>query len=59
MSAVEFSLATQTSFLHSLPQVHTLTGSEALAARYEGLSQLSRCIASMTLEEISRNLVSP
>ena len=57
MSAVEFSLATQTSFLHSLPQVHTLTGSEALAARYEGLSQLSRCIASMTLEEISRNLV--
>src|SRR5215467_14012462 len=60
MSAVEFGLASQSPFPHSfspVPFERPLTGSEALSAHYEGLSQLSRSIASMTLEDISRNLV--
>jgi formate hydrogenlyase transcriptional activator len=60
MSAVEFGLASQSPFPHSFSQVpfeQPLTGPEALAARYELLSQLSRSIASMTSGDISRNLV--
>jgi formate hydrogenlyase transcriptional activator len=60
MSAVEFGLTPQPPFLSSLSQLsfeHSLTGSEALAARYEALSQLSQSIASMTPDILSRNLV--
>ena len=60
MSAVEFGLTPQPLFpsaLSQLPFEHPLTGSEALAARYEALSQLSRSIASMTPDILSRNLV--
>src|SRR5215467_8368418 len=60
MSAVEFGLASQSPFPHSfspVPFERPLTGSEALSAHYEALSQLSRSIASMTLEDISRDLV--
>src|ERR1700746_194435 len=56
MSAVEFGLASQSRFPHSFSQVpfeQPLTGPEALAARYELLSQLSRSIASMTPEDTS------
>ncbi len=60
MSAVEFALKSETPFIHTLPQMpfeKSLTGSEVLAARCEGLSRLSRSIASMTPELLSRNLV--
>src|SRR5215467_13277497 len=61
MSAMEFSLASQRPFICSLPDAtfeQPLTASsEPLVARYEALSQLSRAIASMTLDDISRNLV--
>jgi formate hydrogenlyase transcriptional activator len=60
MSTVEFSLASQTPFLHQLPEEpfgQPSTNSHALANRYETLSQLSRLIASMTLEEISSRLI--
>jgi formate hydrogenlyase transcriptional activator len=58
MSAVEFGLASPRPFL--LPQVpfeQPVTGLEALAARYEALSQLSRSIASMPFDDLSRNLL--
>src|SRR5215470_7584448 len=60
MSAVEFGLASQNPLPHSFSQApfeQPLTGPEALAARYELLSQLSRSIASMTPEDISGNLI--
>jgi formate hydrogenlyase transcriptional activator len=60
MSAIEFSLASQRPFLVPLPEAsfeQHLTGAETLTERYESLSQLSRSIASMTLDDISRNLV--
>jgi formate hydrogenlyase transcriptional activator len=60
MSAVEFGLASPRPFLYPFSQVpfeQPMTGPEASAARYEVLSKLSRSIASMTLEDISRNLV--
>src|SRR5215470_18043329 len=59
MSAVEFGLASQSPFPHSFSQApfeQPLAGPEALAAAFELLSQLSRSIASMAPEEISRNL---
>ena len=60
MSAVEFALTPETAFLHKLPQMHfgqPVTASQTLAARYQGLSRLSRSIASMTPDVLSRNLV--
>src|SRR5215510_4109798 len=60
MSAIEFSLASQRPFLIPLPEApfeQHLTGAEGLTERYESLSQLSRSFASMTLEDISPNLV--
>src|SRR5882724_12323801 len=60
MSAVEFALKPKTPFIHTLPQLpfeKSLTGSDVLTARYEGLFRLSRSIASMTPEVLSRNLV--
>ena len=59
MSAVEFGLTSETPFVYTLPQLpfeQPLTGSEALAVRYEGLSRLSRSIACMKPEVLSRNL---
>ena len=60
MSAVEFGLASQRHPLYRIPQppfeVPT-TGPEALAASYERILQLSRSIGSMTLEDISHNLL--
>jgi formate hydrogenlyase transcriptional activator len=61
MSAIEFGLASQRPFLVPLPEAsfdQHLTGAESLTERYESLSQLSRSIASMDLEDISSNLVS-
>jgi formate hydrogenlyase transcriptional activator len=60
MSAVEFGLTSETAFVHPLPQMHfeqPVTGSQTLAARYQGLSHLSRSIASMTPDVLSRNLL--
>ena len=60
MSAVEFGLTSETPFVHTLPQLHfeqSLAGSHMLAARYEGLSHLSRLTASMTPEVSSHSLV--
>jgi formate hydrogenlyase transcriptional activator len=60
MSAVEFGLVPQTPFLHQLPEEQLgqpSMNSHILANRYETLSQLSRLISSMTLEEISSRLV--
>jgi len=59
MSAVEFALKPKTPFIHTLPQLpfeNSMTGSDVLTARYEGLCRLSRSIASMTPELLSRNL---
>jgi len=59
MSAVEFGIRPQVPFLHQFPEEQLgqlSTNSNILANRYETLSQLSRLIASMTLEEISRRL---
>jgi len=59
MSAVEFGLASQTPLVHALPQLpfeRSFTGSE-VAVKFQALNQLSRSIASMTLEDLSRNLV--
>ena len=58
MSAVEFGLASPRPLL--LPQVpfeKPVTGLDALAARYEALSHLSRSIASMPFDDLSRNLL--
>ena len=60
MSAVEFGLASQRPFSCPLPQApfeQPFAEPEALAARYGALSQLSRSLASMALEDISGNLV--
>src|SRR5712691_6747975 len=59
MSAVEFGLASQTSLVRALPQLpfeRPFTGSE-VAVKYQALNQLGRSIASMTPEDLSRNLV--
>ena len=59
MSAVEFGLASQTSLVRALPQLpfeRSFTGSE-VAVKFQALNQLSRSIASMTSEDLSRNLV--
>jgi len=60
MSAVEFGLTSQTPFVYAVSQrpfEQLLTESEALEARFGALSHLSRSIASMTPEVLSRNLV--
>jgi formate hydrogenlyase transcriptional activator len=60
MSAIEFSLASHRPFICPLPDAvfaQPLTAPERLVARYEALSQLSRAIVSMTVEDISRSLV--
>src|SRR5262249_55632437 len=60
MSAIEFSLASQRAFLIPLPEASFephFTAAEGLTERYESLSQISRSFASMTLDDISRNLV--
>jgi formate hydrogenlyase transcriptional activator len=59
MSAVEFGLASQTPLVRALPQLpfeRSFTGSE-VAVKIQALNQLSRSIASMTLEDLSRNLL--
>jgi formate hydrogenlyase transcriptional activator len=59
MSAVEFGLASQTSLVRALPQLpfeRPFTGSE-VTVKYQALNQLGRSIASMTIEDLSRNLV--
>jgi formate hydrogenlyase transcriptional activator len=61
MSAVEFGLTLQTPFLYAAGQptsAHASTALEALTARYEALAQISRSIASMDPEIVSRDLVS-
>jgi formate hydrogenlyase transcriptional activator len=61
MSAIEFGLTSQTPFVYSAGQPtlgHASTGLESLAARYEALAQISRSIASMDPEILSRDLVS-
>jgi formate hydrogenlyase transcriptional activator len=61
MSAVEFGLTSQTPFVYAAGQptlVHASTALESLAARYEALAQISRSIASMDPEILSRDLVS-
>jgi formate hydrogenlyase transcriptional activator len=60
MSAVEFGLTSQSTFLNTLPPVpleQILTGPETWTGRYEGLSSLSRSVVSMTPDVLSRNLV--
>ena len=58
MSAVEFGLASQTPLgaLPHLPFERSSTGLE-LVVKYQVLNHLGRSIASMTLEDLSRNLV--
>ena len=59
MSAVEFGLTLQP-FINALSQMpfeQPFSGSETLAARCEALSHLSRSVASMSPEILSRNLV--
>jgi formate hydrogenlyase transcriptional activator len=59
MSAVEFGLASQAPLAHRTAEVQferALTNWPPLGARYEGLSQLSRAIASSTTDEISGNV---
>jgi len=61
MSAVEFGLTSQTPFVYAAGQLtlaHTSTALESLAARYEALAQISRSIAWMDPEILSRDLVS-
>src|SRR5215471_8743083 len=60
MSAVEFGLTSQPTFLSTLSQVQfeePQLQRETFAGRYEELSQLSRSIASMSPEELSDNLI--
>jgi transcriptional regulator with GAF, ATPase, and Fis domain len=60
MSAVEFGPTSQTPFVYAAEELslaHPSTGLESLTARYERLAQLSRSIASMTSEILSRDLV--
>src|SRR5277367_5652403 len=60
MSAVEFGLPLQPTFLNTPPPVpleQLLTGPETWTARYEGLSSLSRSVVSMTPDVLSRNLI--
>jgi len=59
MSAVEFGLASQTTLVGALSQLpfeRPFTGLE-LAVKYQALNQLGQSIASVTLEDLSRNLV--
>jgi formate hydrogenlyase transcriptional activator len=59
MSAVEFGLASQTSLVRTLPQLpfeRSFTASE-VTVKYQALNQLGRSVSSMTLEDLSRNLV--
>ncbi|HZW78864.1 MAG TPA: sigma 54-interacting transcriptional regulator [Candidatus Deferrimicrobiaceae bacterium] len=60
MSVAEFGLTPQASFMRSLPQIRLeqpLPGSETLFAnQYEALSRLSLSLASLSPEELSRNL---
>jgi len=61
MSAVEFGLTLQTPFVYAAGQptwARASTGAESLTARYEALAQVSRSIASMDPEILSRDLVS-
>jgi len=61
MSAVEFGLTLQTPFVYAAGQptlAHASTGLESLTARYEALAQISRSIAWMDPELLSRDLVS-
>ena len=60
MSIAEFGLRPQNSFTSSLPKMllsKPLTESKTLAKQYEALSRLSLSFASLTPEELSRNLV--
>jgi formate hydrogenlyase transcriptional activator len=60
MSAAEYGLTPQPPFLSPLsrmPYEQPSTGAEALTGRYEAVSRLSRAIASMSPEILSRNLV--
>jgi formate hydrogenlyase transcriptional activator len=60
MSAAEYGLTPQPPFLTPLsrmPYEESSTGAEALTGRYEAVSRLSRAIASMSPEILSRNLV--
>jgi formate hydrogenlyase transcriptional activator len=60
MSAAEYGLTPQPPFLGPLsrmPYEQPSTGAEALTSRYEAVSRLSRAIASMPPEVLSRNLV--
>src|SRR5580700_11668005 len=60
MSAIEFGLTSQTPFVYSARQptlAHASTALESLAARYEALAQISRSIASMDPEILTRDLV--
>jgi len=60
MSAIEFGLASPRPFLCPPPDSpfeDAFGESERLAQRYRSLSELSRSIAAMSLEEISHNLV--
>jgi len=57
MSAVEFGLTSQGPFLYRPPLERPSMAAEELAGRYEALSQLSRSIASKTLDELSTSLV--
>jgi formate hydrogenlyase transcriptional activator len=59
MSIAEFGLRPQDSFINSLPKMRLaqpLSQSETLAKQYEALSRLSISLASLTPEELSRNL---
>lgn len=59
MSVAEFGLRPQDSFMSSLPKMllsQPLVESKTLAKQYEALSRLSISLASMTLEDLSRNL---
>jgi formate hydrogenlyase transcriptional activator len=59
MSIAEFGLRPQeplTSFLSNMRAAQPTTGSETLAKQYEALSRLPISLASMTLEDLSRNL---
>ena len=61
MSIAEFGLRPQESLMSFLPNMRMAqppTESETLAKQYEALSRLSVSLASMTLEELSRNLAS-
>jgi formate hydrogenlyase transcriptional activator len=59
MSAIDFGLATESPISSLFPQTpfEPSISSEQLATRYEALARLSRSIAAMPFEDISRNLV--